>query len=192
MTPAERLPVEISLLKPPTFPIGLTRFGTARYAPKQYTQNEFPVENERDPDMDVDEELEIAARKEILGLHNLYENSGDYERVLENERQAITLQEIQQFAVPVQPRRYLPQNQQISPIAAPRVIAQPRKSPENVSKYHLRSQSANTANSSAHKPRGAFKYEGELSNNTVEGTEGIDNNFEAIIKYARQAETKNN
>lgn len=146
MTPAEPLPLEISLLRPPTFPKGLTRFGNATYASQPLATK---LSKSREIYGSVEEELNAAASREIAAVQSIYGNESQLEKEIERERTQLSMQDIKEYAVPVQPRRYLPTSTDSS-LLSHQSVPVPQSQGNGTQRYNLRSQAPNAAE----KPRG--------------------------------------
>jgi ribosomal protein L29 len=98
LTPHQVLPVEISCKKASTYPHQLTRFGPAKFASRapEHEDVEMQIENATQ-----------ANEREMMMVHEMYANIQEYEQELAKERQQVSLKQLEQYAIPVQPRKHL-------------------------------------------------------------------------------------
>lgn len=183
MTPNNRLPPQISCWSPPG-PITINRFGPAKFSWRMEPHPPLPndsfqpeiEDSEMQEYVDSEAESAQASRREVMLVHNVYGDVQEYERELARERNAKTTRtEIDELAIPIQPRKHLitqpqPLTRPIDPVSLDfnskswttayqrpyqQVFNQPSSILQNShvvslqdqasTRYHLRSQSANPA-----------------------------------------------
>lgn len=175
MTPHEPLPLEISMWRPPTFPHSLTRFGKAVFAPSIPGLSAIDKPRSRELYGSVEEELNAAANRELAAVQSVYANETEVEQTLERERNVLSIQQIKDYTVPVQPRRYLQTNESslLNHQQAPTTTQSTR--------YHLRSQSSNAAE----KPRAKAELDHDMD--IVSEDEEAEVGQPKDLKTSRQA-----
>ncbi len=123
MTPPTRLPREISLWDPPTQPIVYTsRFGPAKYAWKLAPHPPLPNDkftSRTAATLDSDADSAQAIRKETMLVQSIYADVQEFEKELEWERNAQSSRDVEELAIPIQPRKHIgahPVSRPIDPV----------------------------------------------------------------------------